>query len=141
MSANPDQPFAQQGYDLTAAAFDVYNDLGGGLSEEIYQESFERELAARRMPFVAQPELFVFYKGIVLNKRLRPDLIVAGEIIVELKAVKTLAEEHEAQMLNYLRITRKPAGYLINFAAFPNLQWKRFANTRPRSGLASISDN
>ena len=136
MSANPDQPFAQQGYDLTAAAFDVYNDLGGGLSEEIYQESFERELAARRMPFVAQPELFVFYKGIVLNKRLRPDLIVAGEIIVELKAVKTLAEEHEAQMLNYLRITRKPAGYLINFAAFPSLQSKRLANTRPRSGLS-----
>ena len=49
MDANPDQPLAQQGYDLMAAAFEVYNDLGGGLSEEIYQESFERELAARRI--------------------------------------------------------------------------------------------
>jgi GxxExxY protein len=136
MDANPDQPFAQLGYDLMAAAFDVYNDLGGGLSEEIYQESFERELAARRMPFAAQPELIVFYKGTALNKRLRPDLIVAGEVIVELKAVKTLVEEHEAQVLNYLRVTRRPVGYLINFAAFPSLQWKRFANTRPRPSIS-----
>jgi GxxExxY protein len=130
MDANSDQPFAQLGYDLMAAAFDVYNDLGGGLSEEIYQESLERELAARRLAFTSQPELVVFYKGTPINKRLKPDLIVSGEIIVELKAVKTLAEEHEAQLLNYLRITRKSVGYLINFAAFPKLQWKRYANTR-----------
>jgi len=114
-----------------AAAFEVYNDLGGGLSEEIYQESFERELAARRIAFEPQPELKVFYKSVPLNKRLRPDLIVVGEIVVELKSAKTLTEEHEAQLLNYLRVTRKPVGYLINFAAFPKLQWKRFANTRP----------
>jgi GxxExxY protein len=130
MDANADQPFAQLGYDLIAAAFDVYNDLGGGLSEEIYQESFERELAARRIAFTAQPELAVFYKGTPLNKRLKPDLIIAGEIVVELKAAKALAAEHESQLLNYFRITRKPVGYLINFAAFPKLEWKRYANTR-----------
>ncbi|MBW8782404.1 MAG: GxxExxY protein [Verrucomicrobia bacterium] len=130
MDANSDQPFAQLGYDLMAAAFEVYNELGGGFSEEIYQECLERELAARRIAFTAQPGLAVFYKGVALNKHLRPDLIVGGEIVVELKAVKTLAEEHEAQLLNYLRIIRKPLGYLINFAAFPKLQWKRFANTR-----------
>jgi len=133
MDANTDQPFAQLGYDLMAAAFEVHGALGGGLSEEIYQESFERELASRRIAFAAQPELAVFYKGVPLNKRLRPSLIIAGEIIIELKAVKTLVEEDEAQVLNYLRVTRKPVGYLINFAAFPTLQWKRFANTRPRS--------
>jgi GxxExxY protein len=131
MNANSIQPFAQLGYDLMAAAFDVYNDLGGGLSEEIYQESIERELSARNIPFAAQPELVVFYKGNPLTKRLRPDLFIADEIVVELKAVKTLAEEHEAQLLNYLRVTRKSVGYLINFAALPSLQWKRFANTRP----------
>jgi GxxExxY protein len=130
MNANSDQPLAQQGYDLMAAAFDVYNDLGGGLCEEIYQESLERELAARRIAFTAQPELLVYYKGTPLNKRLKPDLIVAGEIVVELKAVKAIAEEHESQLLNYLRVTRKPVGYLINFAAFPKLQWKRYANSR-----------
>jgi len=129
MDANPDQPLAQQGYNLMAAAFEVYNDLGGGLSEEIYEESFERELASRRIAFESQPELKVFYKGTPLNKRLKPDLIVVGEIVVELKAAKNLAEEHEAQLLNYLRVTRKPVGYLINFASFPKVQWKRFANT------------
>jgi len=130
MDANTDQPLAQQGYDLMAAAFEVYNDLGGGLSEEIYQESFERELASRRITFEPQPELKVYYKGAPLNKRLRPDLIVAGEIVVELKSVKALSEEHEGQLLNYLRVTRFPVGYLINFASFPKLQWKRFVNTR-----------
>jgi GxxExxY protein len=133
MDANSDQPFAQLGYDVMAAAFEVYNDLGGGLSEEIYQESFERELAVHRIAFTSQPELPVFYKGALLNKRLRPDLIIGGEIIVELKAVKMLAEEHEAQLLNYLRVTRKSVGYLINFASFPKLQWKRYANTRHNS--------
>lgn len=133
MDANPDQPFAQLGYDLIAAAFEVHNDLGGGLSEEIYQESLERELATRRIAFTAQPELTVFYKGTPLNKRLKPDLIIAGEIVVELKAVKALAEEHEAQLLNYLRITGKTVGYLINFAAFPKLEWKRYANTRRKA--------
>ena len=135
MDANTDQPFAQLGYDLIPAAFDVYDDLGGGLSEEIYQESFERELAARRIAFAAQPELAVFYKDTPLNKRFKPDLIVAGGIVVELKAEKTLAEEHESQLLNYLRVTRKPVGYLINFAAFPKLEPKRYANTRRSTPL------
>lgn len=109
---------------------EVYNELGGGLSEEIYQESFERELADRGFAFVAQPELEVFYKGQPLQKRLRPDLIVESEIVIELKAVSALADEHRAQVLNYLRVTRKQVGYLINFAAFPNIEWQRLVNTR-----------
>ncbi len=132
MNFDPDRPLAQLGYDLIGAAMEVYNDLGGGLSEEIYQESFEQELEARGFTFVAQPELAVFYKGRPLKKRLRPDLIVASEMIVELKAVSALTDEHKAQVLNYLRVTRKPVGYLINFAAFPNLEWQRLVNTRRR---------
>ncbi len=125
-----DQPFAQLGYDIVGAAMAVYNDLGGGLSEEIYQESFELELAERGFRFVAQPELAVFYKGKPLTKRLRPDLIIESEVVVELKAVANLADEHRAQVLNYLRVTRKQVGYLINFAAFPNIEWQRLVNTR-----------
>ncbi len=125
-----DQPFAQLGYDLIGAAMAVYNDLGGGLSEEIYQESFELELAERGFRFVAQPELAVFYKGKPLKKHLRPDLIIESEVVVELKAVSTLADEHRSQVLNYLRVTHKQVGYLINFAAFPNLEWQRLVNTR-----------
>jgi GxxExxY protein len=116
----------------TSSVMEVYNELGGGLSEEIYQEAFERELAYRGFTFVAQAELTVFYKDQPLHKRLRPDLIVAGEIIIELKAVSALADEHRAQVLNYLRVTGKQVGYLINFAAFPNIEWQRLVNTRPK---------
>ncbi len=132
MKPNADQPLAQLGYDLIGAAMEVYNELGGGLSEEIYQEAFERELTDRGFSFVAQDELAVFYKGQPLQKRLRPDLIVENELIVELKAVSALADEHRAQILNYLRVTRKPVGYLINFAAFPNVEWQRLVNTRQK---------
>ena len=123
MKPESDQPFAQLGYDLIGAAMAVHNDLGGGLSEEIYQESFELELAYRGLNFVSQPELPVYYKGLALKKRLRPDLIVESEIIIGLKAVSGLIDEHRAQTLNYLRVTGKKVGYLINFAVFPNIEW------------------
>ncbi len=61
-------------------------------------------------------------------------------LIVELKVVSALADEHRAQVLNYLRVTRKSVGYLINFAAFPNIEWQRLINTRPKFRLASFSD-
>ena len=130
MPTNPDQPFAQLGYDIIGAAMAVYNELGGGLSEEIYQESFEIELAERGFNFVPQPELLVLFKGRLLNKRLRADLMIEPEVVVELKAVSALCEEHRAQLLNYLRVTQKQVGYLINFAAFPNIEWQRLVNTR-----------
>ncbi|MCX6938658.1 MAG: GxxExxY protein [Verrucomicrobia bacterium] len=130
MPTNADQPFAQLGYDIIGAAMFVYNDLGGGLSEEIYQESFEIELAERGFRFEAQPELLVLFKGRPLKKRLRPDLMIESEVVVELKAVSALCEEHRAQLLNYLRVTQKKVGYLINFAAFPTIEWQRLVNTR-----------
>jgi GxxExxY protein len=118
--------FRQEGYELMGAAFEVYNENGSGLLEEIYQESLEIELALQGIPFRPKQELAVFYKGRELQKRYIPDLHVFGGIVVELKAVTELAPEHEAQVLNYLRITRQPVGYLINFAHQDTLQWKRF---------------
>ena|SRR5437899_503311 len=116
--------FREEGYQLMGAAFEVYNENGSGLLEEIYQESLEIELTLRGIPFRAKQELAVFYKGRELQKRYIPDLHVFGSMIVELKAVTELAPEHEAQVLNYLRITRQPVGYLINFAHRDTL--KRF---------------
>lgn len=113
-----------------AAAFEVHNDLGCGFTEDIYQESLENELTSRSIAHTAQPEIQVFYKGRALKKRFRPDLVVFSDIIVELKAVKALTEEHEAQILNYLKATHKPVGYLVNFGARGRLEWKRFARTK-----------
>lgn len=118
--------FQQQGYDLMGAAFEVYNELGYGFLEEVYQEALEIELSLRKIKFSSQENLGVYYKDQKLRKRYLADLIVDGEIVVELKAVKELAPEHEAQLFNYLKATRKPVGYLINFGCPNELQWKRF---------------
>ena len=99
--------------------------MGGGLMEEIYQESLEWELGLQKVPFESKAELQVFYKGHLLNKRYIPDLQVFGEIVVELKAAKALTVEHEQQLLNYMHITKKAVGYLVNFGP-PSLEWKRF---------------
>jgi len=120
-----DQPYAEEGYALMGAAFEVHNVLGGGLLEEVYQQSLEIELELRGIPFQRKQELRVFYKDRELEKRYVPDLYVFDKIVVELKAVSELAPVHEAQLLNYMRISRCPIGYLINFAPIGKLQYKR----------------
>ncbi len=118
--------FSKEGYALMAAAFEVHNELGGGLLEEIYQESLELELADRGIPLVPKQELVIFFKGRQLRKRYLPDLHVHDGIIVELKSVSALAPEHEAQVINYMRIAKKRVGYLINFGPIKGVEWKRF---------------
>ena len=109
-----------------SAAFEVYNELGYGMAEEIYQQSIEIELAIRGYPFLSQAEIEVYYKKHVLKAKYRPDLVVFGEIVVELKATKEICSDHEAQLFNYMRISKKRVGYLINFGQPNGLQWKRF---------------
>jgi GxxExxY protein len=120
-----DELFKEEGYQLMGAAFEVYNEQGSALSEDIYQASLETELTLRNIPFDAQRRLDVFYKGVKLEPYFVPDLFVFDEIIVELKAVKKLLPEHEAQLINYLAITGKKVGYLINFGHQGALEWKR----------------
>ena len=126
MDEDKDDLYSKEGYALMAAAFEVHNEIGGGLLEEIYQESFEIELGDRKIPFVAKGELVIFYKGRQLKKRYLPDLYVHDGVIVELKSVSALAPEHEAQILNYRRIAKKRVGYLINFGPIKGVEWKRF---------------
>jgi len=118
--------FQQQGYDFMAATFEVHNEMGYGFLEEVYHESLELELNQRGIPYISKPKLSLSYKGRLLKKQYEADLIVIGELIVELKAVKALLPEHEAQLINYLRATRKRVGFLVNFGSFPKLEWKRF---------------
>ena len=117
--------YKDEGYKFMGAAFEVYNQRGYGLAEEIYQECLEIELELRGIPFHAKQELLCYYKGRALKKRYIPDLSVFGCLVVELKAVTELAPEHEAQLINYLRLTCQPVGYLINFGHKDTLEWKR----------------
>jgi len=118
--------FRQEGYDFMAAAFEVYNEIGYGMAEEVYQQSLEIELSLRKIPFLTKQELQVFYKGHRLATCYKPDLVVFGGVVVELKAVTELLAEHEAQLFNYMRVSRMAVGYLVNFGRKDALQWKRF---------------
>jgi len=121
-----DPLFKKEGYDLIGAAFEVHNEQGGGVYEEIYQESLEVELSERGIPFETKPQIPVFYKGRELVKKYIPDLVLHAALVVELKSVSALAPEHEAQLLNYLRISRRKVGYLINFGPIDKLEYRRY---------------
>jgi GxxExxY protein len=123
----PDECYAIQG-----AVFDVYREVGCGFLESVYQECLEREFRLRQLPFEAQKELVLSYKGEQLAQTYKPDFICFGKIIVELKAVKEIAPEHKAQLLNYLKITGLELGLLINFGAYPKAEIVRLANTNFR---------
>lgn len=114
-----------EGYALIGACFEVYNELGHGYLEDVYQKSLELELGDRGIPFVTHPRLPISYKGRPLPKHYEADLIVFDRIIVELKAVRSLLPEHEAQLLHYLKATGRHVGYLVNFGSFPKLDWRR----------------
>ena len=113
-------------YQIVGACFEVYNEKGCGFVEAVYQECFEIELALRNIPFQAQPELQLEYKKRVLSQKYRPDVVCYGKIIVEMKAVSELVDEHRAQVLNYLNATGHRVGLLVNFGHHPKLEWERF---------------
>ena len=125
MERNEEELLKEEGYAVMGAAFEVYNHLGPGFLEEVYHEAMEIEMSARSIPFVSKPKLQVVFKDQLLRKFYEADFLAHSEIIVELKATRALAPEHEAQLINELRATRKRVGYLINFGAAPRLQWSR----------------
>ncbi|MDT8376076.1 MAG: GxxExxY protein [Mariprofundaceae bacterium] len=118
--------FEEESFAIRGAVFEVYREMGGGFLESVYQECLEKELTAKGIPFVSQPELALTYKGESLRQTYRPDLICYDQIIVELKAVKELAPEHKAQVINYLNATRLKLGLLVNFGSHPKAQIERF---------------
>jgi len=93
---------------------------------KIYQQAMEIEFELRNIPFESKKNLEVYYKSRKLDKIYIPDLFVFNGIIIELKSVSELTTEHEAQLFNYLKLTRTNVGYLINFGYKENLEWKRY---------------
>lgn len=117
--------FEEETYRIRGVIFEVYKEKGSGFLESVYQECMEIELGMQRIPFVAQPGLTLAYKGRQLQSEYKPDLICFENIIVELKAVKSLADEHRAQVHNYLKATGKRLGMLINFGHHPKAEIER----------------
>lgn len=122
-------------YAIVGAAMEVYNNLGPGFLEAVYQEAMELETAARKIPTLPEQKLTIQYKGLPLKKFYEADFICYEKIIVEIKALDKLTSREESQIINYLKATGLKVGVLINFGAQNNLEWKRlvFSQTsRPR---------
>ena len=117
--------FRQESYDVIGACFEVYNEMGCGFLEAVYQECLEIELLERSIPFVSQHRLELQYKSRRLKSIYVPDLICFGSIIVELKALCSLTSEHQAQAHNYLKATSLRLALLVNFGHHPKLQYER----------------
>ena len=116
--------YKEEAYGLIGACFEVYNEMGSGFLEDVYQEALERELDRRSLPFVSKPKLEIWYKGSLLTKKYEPDLVASSKIIVELKAVSNLTDEHRAQVHNYLKASSFRLGLLINFGKPKELQYE-----------------
>ena len=119
--------YADEVYGIQGAIFEVYQNLGVGFLEAVYQECLEMELSKRAIPFSAQKEIRIKYKGVLLEQTYRADVVCYDKIILELKAVKILLSEHSAQLQNYLRAAGMKLGLLVNFSHSPNVEIKRIA--------------
>jgi len=119
----------QISYQIRGAIFDVYNELGPGLLESVYEEAMVFELKKRGLSIQRQLEVPILYKGERLSTDLRLDLLVEDSVIVELKSVSELQDVHYKQLLTYLKLTKKKLGILVNFNT-DDIQYdiKRVAN-------------
>ena len=117
--------FEEESYRIRGAVFEVYREMGCGFLEPVYQECLEKELHHSKVPFVPQRELILHYKGDRLNQTYKPDFICFDCIIVEIKAVKELVNEHRAQVYNYLKATSMKLGFLVNFGHYPKVEIER----------------
>jgi GxxExxY protein len=117
--------YEEETYAIRGAVFAVYKEMGCGFLEAVYQECLEKELTHRSIPYIAQQELRLTYKGEAILQTYKPDLICFDKIILELKALKSVGPKHKAQLLNYLKVSELNVGLLINFGFHPNVQIER----------------
>jgi GxxExxY protein len=102
-------------YQIRGAVFDVYNELGPGLMENVYEKALIIELLNRGLQVENQVPIEVLYKGFDLGLQYRLDVLVNKQVIIELKSVEILLPVHHKQLITYLKLARKPLGFLINF--------------------------
>ena len=119
--------YEQESFQIRGACFEVYHEKGAGFLESVYQECLELEMRQEDIPFVSQPKLEFDYKGQKLKSEFQPDMICFGKIILELKAIRELTDEHRSQVHNYLRATGHRLGMLVNFGHQPKVEIERIA--------------
>jgi GxxExxY protein len=117
--------YKDESYAIIGACFAVYKDKGCGFLEPVYHECLEIELEFQRIPFLSKPPQTLQYRGRTLVQKFSPDFICYDKVILEIKAVSALINEHRAQLLNYLSATDCKLGLLVNFGRYPRLEYER----------------
>ena len=121
--------YKEESYTIIGAAMEVHSELGSGFLEGVYQEALEKEFEMQGIPYVREKLINIYYKGEELEKFYKADFVCYKEIIIEVKALSDLTGDHESQLINYLKATKKPLGILINFGK-QSLQYKRIINNK-----------
>ena len=104
-------------YELVGVLYEVHNELGPGLNEKVYQEGLRMELESHGIQYLKELSFHPKYKGKEMETEYRLDFLINNNIIIELKAVAELSDEHRAQLFNYMRLRKPAAGILVNFAS------------------------
>ena len=118
--------FNEESFKIIGTCFEVYNQMGPGFLESVYQECLAAEFATRGIPYLEQPHLKLESKTRPLKQTYLPDFLCFDEIILEIKSAKALTDEHRAQAINYLKATGKKLALLVNFGHYPKLESERF---------------
>lgn len=113
---------------VIGCAFEVINELGSGFLESVYEKALLLALLQKGLSAVSQHPIKVLFRGECVGEFFA-DIFVEGKVILELKAVKSIAPEHQAQIVNYLKATGIEVGLLINFGN-PKLEYKRFTRKK-----------
>jgi len=137
---NTELIFPEESYKIVGACFEVYKEKGCGFVEPVYQECMEIEMRLQGILYVPQQALKLEYKGHQLVSKYTPDFICYGKIILELKAVTELADEHRAQVQNYLKATGYRLGLLVNFGHYPKIEFERIVAEQGRYSRSTASD-
>ena len=116
--------YKEESYAIVGAAMQVHSTLGCGFVEKVYQEALEIEFTKRGIPFEREKRLLIEYKGQILKSDFYVDFLCFDKIVVELKAVIEVANEHKSQVINYLKAGYFRLGYLLNFGQ-QNLYYER----------------
>ena len=124
-------------FDIVGLLYEVHNELGPGLNERLYQEGLMMELSLQHIPYEREYTIHPRYKGLDLESVYRIDFLVRGDVVVELKAVPNLTDEHRAQLFNYMRLSDACAGILVNFAT-QSCQIERYFHDKERRLILTV---
>ena len=126
MSETENILFKEESYRILGACFAVYNDKGCGFLEQVFHECLEIEFEAEGIPFRSKPPMTLTYRGRTLTQTFQPGFICFERVLLEIKAVSNLVDEHRAQVINYLAASGYDLALLVNFGHYPKVQYERF---------------